>query len=99
MCDRFYDFAKKESDLRTVLDLVKLAVLEMRAILLSTTVRPPIKSPPPPMSPTPPDRKLEGNQATPLVVWKEWGERGSLDEGERGPFGAASLGLYRRIGE
>jgi len=42
---------------------------------------------------------LDGNQATPIVVWMEWGERGSLDEGERGSFGAASLGLCRRIGE
>ena len=51
------------------------------------------------MNPPSHDRKLDGNQATPIVVWMEWGERGSLDEGERGSFGAASLGLCRRIGE
>lgn len=53
MCDLFYDFVKEESDLRNVLDLVKLAALEMRAILLSTTARPPIKSPPPHEPPLP----------------------------------------------
>jgi hypothetical protein len=46
-CGSFYDFVNEKSDLRTGLVLVKLAALEMRAILLSTTARPPIKFPPP----------------------------------------------------
>lgn len=70
-----------ERDLRTPICLVKLAALDTKAILLSTTARPPINSPIRPLN-----RKLDANQATPLVVRVGWGQGVRLMKVKEGPL-------------
>jgi hypothetical protein len=78
-------FRNEERDLRTELDNVKLAVLESRAILLSTTARPPISSPPRALR-----QEVGRKPGNTISCAVGVGARGSFDEGERGSYAASS---------